>query len=300
MDRLERLVNLVALLADTDHPLGLEEIVGSVPGYAGSTEEAVRRSFERDKKALREMGIDVRAESRDALGTQGARPGYRIPKDATIPDPGLTVAERSAVAVASGLVWGEDGDEDSGGGLVDPLVATLLVAVTGRRSMSFEYGGLSGPGEVRRVEPRTLVFRAGTWYIVGRDLDAADERSFRVDRIVGGVSVGGAGGFARPESRSGQPVPRRPWEVGRRDPVEVVVAVRPERLWWVERETQGTRVDSVSLDGTEWPCLAVAVRDMTAFVVWVQGLGGDGVVTSPDSAVAEMRAELTHTRQVVA
>jgi hypothetical protein len=79
VDRLERLVNLVAALLDSERPLTREELRTRVGGYAAD-DEAFRRNFERDKDALRRMGMPVVAEplERDPGEEQV---GYRVPRD---------------------------------------------------------------------------------------------------------------------------------------------------------------------------------------------------------------------------
>ena len=61
MDRLERLVNLVAALIDTRQPLTRAEIRERIEGYSAD-DDAFRRNFERDKDLLRQMGIPVVTE----------------------------------------------------------------------------------------------------------------------------------------------------------------------------------------------------------------------------------------------
>src|SRR5207248_5237416 len=77
-DRLERLINLIAALLEAERPLTSEELHQRLPGYA-ENQAAFRRSFERDKDALREMGIPLALEAVDA--SQPHLEGYRIPKD---------------------------------------------------------------------------------------------------------------------------------------------------------------------------------------------------------------------------
>ena len=53
MDRLERLLNLVAALIDTDRPLTAEEIAGRVPGYPSPGP-----TFKRAKERRRDYTVD--------------------------------------------------------------------------------------------------------------------------------------------------------------------------------------------------------------------------------------------------
>ncbi|GIG37157.1 helix-turn-helix transcriptional regulator [Cellulomonas pakistanensis] len=82
---------------------------------------------------------------------------------------------------------------------VEPAVLTALgAAVRAREVLRFGYAGAGaggGPGSgasaadddddspTRRVEPHHLVARGGRWYLVAWDLDRADWRVFRADRI---------------------------------------------------------------------------------------------------------------------
>ena len=58
MARLERLVNLSAALLAADRALTAEELRERVPGYPDE-KSSFRRQFERDKDALRELGIPL-------------------------------------------------------------------------------------------------------------------------------------------------------------------------------------------------------------------------------------------------
>ena len=57
--KVERLINLVAILSDTMRPLTQHEIVNTVPGYNLNTKATSRRTFERDKDELRNLGFDI-------------------------------------------------------------------------------------------------------------------------------------------------------------------------------------------------------------------------------------------------
>ena len=75
---------------------------------------------------------------------------------------------------------------------VDPAVlVALTAAVRAREVLRFDHAAGpddAGPDDAaptppRRVEPHATVVRAGRWYLVGWDLDRADWRTFRVDRM---------------------------------------------------------------------------------------------------------------------
>ncbi len=85
--KLERLLNLTAALLETPRPLTADEVAARIFGYP-EDKTAFRRAFERDKEALREMGIPVEME--EIPHTDPPQQGYRIPKDRYyLRDPGL-------------------------------------------------------------------------------------------------------------------------------------------------------------------------------------------------------------------
>ena len=78
MRKVERLVNLIALLLDTRRPLTLDQVAELVPGYDASG-ESLRRMFERDKEELRSLGVPVERAPIDAWGSEE---GYFIDPEA--------------------------------------------------------------------------------------------------------------------------------------------------------------------------------------------------------------------------
>ena len=61
-ERVERLTNLLALLLETSAPLSLVEIAGELRGQYPEKDAAQRGAFERDKAALREIGVPIEQE----------------------------------------------------------------------------------------------------------------------------------------------------------------------------------------------------------------------------------------------
>ena len=83
--RVERVLNLLALMLDTRIPRTRDEYVREIAGYPKQT-EANRRAFERDKEILRGMGVPITMET---IG-DGNEVGYRVrPEDYCLPDLGL-------------------------------------------------------------------------------------------------------------------------------------------------------------------------------------------------------------------
>ncbi len=215
-DRLERVTDLLLVLLDACRPLSLREIADRVPGYPDS-HDARRQAFERDKRLLRDEGVPVLAESIEAE----EQVGYRVDPDAYyLPDLGLEPDEQAALNVAvagvhlaepigrealsklgMGGAWPRRGaplplvDLPLGDGL--PALPPLFEAVRTGAVVGFTYRGAA-----RSVDPAGIRFRGGHWYVVGRDRDRGEARTFRVDRIDDvpdgrGSGVGGAPGRLR-------------------------------------------------------------------------------------------------------
>src|SRR3954452_1925468 len=101
-EKLERLLNLTAALLETEKPLTASEVALKVSGYP-EDKTAFRRTFERGKDDLREMGIPIVMS--EIPHTDPPEMGYRIPKDQYyLRDPGLEPDELAALQLAASTV----------------------------------------------------------------------------------------------------------------------------------------------------------------------------------------------------
>jgi proteasome accessory factor B len=233
--RVERVLNLLALLLDTRRPLSREEIVRDVAGYPSDV-SANRRAFERDKEMLRSMGVPITVEP---LPGETAEVGYLVrPDEYYLPDLDLTGEETAALRVAVNAISlgsaasGEGALMKLGGlpGETDapiaslplvPSLATLYDAFRRRATVTFEYRG-----EPRTVEPWGLTSKRGHWYVVGYDHARHATRSFRADRVAGEIAVGDDDSFTAPDDfRPDDHVEDRAWMFGDTEPVTVDVLV---------------------------------------------------------------------------
>ncbi len=230
--RVERVLNLLALLLDTRRALTREEIVHDVAGYPPQI-TAYRRAFERDKETLRGMGVPLTTES---IG-DGSELGYRVrPEDYYLPDLGLDADESAALRVAvSAVSLGSHAGEGALlklGGLADeavapiaslpiaPALATLFEAFRARAVVKFTHRD-----RLRTIEPWGLTSKRGHWYVVGFDRDREAVRAFRADRIDGDVEVGEPDAFTAPaDFRPDDQVESRSWLLG--DDAAVTVRMR--------------------------------------------------------------------------
>ncbi|MPY64608.1 helix-turn-helix transcriptional regulator [Streptomyces spongiae] len=198
-----RLLQLLSLLQTPREWPG-----GELAGRLGVSRRTVRRDIDR----LRELGYPVQA-------TKGSDGGYRLVAGKAMPP--LVLDDEEAVAIAVGLRAGaghavEGVDEASvralakleqvlpsrlrhrvstlqaattpltsgDGATVAPETLTVMAsAVAGQERLRFAYRAGDGTETRRLTEPYRLVSTGRRWYLVAYDLDRADWRTFRVDRV---------------------------------------------------------------------------------------------------------------------
>ena len=303
MNRLERLLNLVAALLDANRPLTRAEISERVPGYGEG--ESARRAFERDKDALRAMGIPLVTEP-----VAGDRPdggdGYRIPRDRyELPDPGLAPDELAALHLAASTVrLGAGGGPGSPGeaavaiwklggatGASDPTapvaalpgsehLAVLFSALGERRRVSFRYRG-----DDRTVDPHRLSFASGHWYLIGHDHLRGERRNFRLDRLESAPEPGEPGAYERP-AQAPPTGPPAPWLMGDEDAVEGVVLVDAGQAEWAVAKAGAEAVRERRPDGSV--VLAMPVTNREAFRSFALGFLDHAEVLGPPELRADM------------
>ncbi|MFK5690647.1 helix-turn-helix transcriptional regulator [Ornithinimicrobium sp. LYQ92] len=177
------------------------------------------RTVRRDVDRLRELGYPVQT-------TRGPAGGYRLSPGADLPP--LLFDDEQAVAIAVALqtaTTGVSGVQDAAlralatirqvlpsrlrhrvdalqvtavptrGSLdrsaLDPEVLLQVgVCCRDHQQLRFDYVARDGTASLRRTEPHRLLSRGGRWYAVVWDLDRADWRTFRVDRMTPRIPVG--------------------------------------------------------------------------------------------------------------
>ncbi len=245
VNKLERLLNLTAVLLNSSRPLSADQIRRRVEGYPDSA-GAFHRAFERDKDDLRVMGIPLTVERVPA--TDPPVDGYRIdPDEYYLADPGLDPEELAALHLASlsvrvdgmaddtealwklgGLATEVNGSQrtatlrgsgerSSGPGVMqgvvanlptDPALVPIFQAITANEVVSFSYRG-----NIRTLDPWRLDFHRGRWYLTGHDHDRDGQRNFRLDRIEGEVERTGRPTVSE-RPAEGSEGPLRAWEFG--------------------------------------------------------------------------------------
>ena len=311
VDRIERLTNLLALLLETNEPKSLVEIAGELDGQYPETDQARRAAFERDKAALREIGVPIETEV-VAGGPYSGQTRYRIHRrayelaDLDLADDEMRALQVAVAAVRTGSGLGQEAIWKLGGALGEdrpsvsavvpdrPELPIIRTAVAARSTIEFSYRG-----QPRVLDPWGLLLRGGFWYVIGYDHDRQAQRTFRVDRFDGGVaaiSTRSAGSFERPDSFDPRTAfPADPKEIGHDafDGVEAEVHIDALRAAAIERELGSDRVLQRSADGI---VVRVPASNLPAFRSWVLGLLDHAVVLGPP----EIRAEIVAWLRVVA
>jgi len=224
----ERQFSLVLALVVTGAGLRKSEILSTVHGYAqryraGDREAlaSLERLFERDKRALKDLGVPIEMvdDPGDPGNNQLAR--YRIPKAAyDLPeDVSFTPGELAILGLAA-EVWREGSlSADSRRALtklrglgiaasdpvvgylplvraLEPALDPLRAAIQERRIVEFDYlkPADAAPSR-RRVSPLDLLHHHGRWLLAAADADGT-RKTFLVRRIVGDVRTTSAEAIA--------------------------------------------------------------------------------------------------------
>lgn len=246
-EKSERLLNLLIMLLIQRRPIPKARVRELL--YPDAGDEAFERMFERDKDDLRALGVPIEVDQLDAYFED--EPGYRVrPDELQLPDIELDADEAQVVGLAT-KVWeharlaeattGAVRKLTAAGIPVDPEALELVQprlgadepafdafweAARDHQAVEFEHGRPGQPVTARRLEPWGVVRHSGRWYVVGRDLDRADERVFRLSRVQGEPRpVGRPDAFEVPVGTDIRDVARRLVPAAPADPVTLLVRV---------------------------------------------------------------------------
>jgi predicted DNA-binding transcriptional regulator YafY len=283
-DKFERQMNLLAALLDAPRPISAEQIQERVAGYSAD-KDAFRRTFERDKDELRELGVPVQVATIPA--TFPEQQGYLVDRSVyELPELELEADEIAALRLAlqavrvgdpsahesesSAALWRLGGLAGGTAVAVDDEIAAipadhrqtqLFHAVLERRVCRFEYPSSGGVTE-RVVEPWRVGYERGHWYLTGFDQDRSDQRQFRLDRMSEKIVLGEPDGFS-----DSAPLPEgstyRPWDDGSADQVLAVVCVDADQAPWAAEMLGEHTV--VGVDGNGGTIFNVPITSWPAF-----------------------------------
>ncbi|MDA1362305.1 YafY family protein [Glycomyces luteolus] len=282
----------------------------------GVTVRTVRRDMER----LRELGYRIDS-------TAGVHGGYRLAAGASLPP--LLLSDEEAVAIAIGLRLVAAGRMRRGAefalsvlakleqvlparlrrrvsalapplqhapgssGVSSEVLTDLALACRDRERVRIGYTPAGGERQERRVEPHSLVPIGGDWYLVCWDLDRADWRTFRVDRVrdVEPLRVAFAPRALAPERVDALVTVARTWRPHAQDATAVldmpIGAFKAAFGEWA----QGAEADGS--ERTRWPVGSASVRDIAYGLSWLPA-GTPYRVELADADRDEMRKMLQH------
>jgi predicted DNA-binding transcriptional regulator YafY len=276
--------------------------------------EVSARTLRRDVDRLRELGYPVDA----ARGVAG---GYQLQAGAAVPP--LLLDDDEAVAIAVGLRTAAAGavagfEETSVRALakviqllpprlrkrIDALQAatspgifgdgpsidataltTIAMACRGEERLRFGYTTRDGDTATRLVEPHRLVSLGRRWYLICWDLDRADWRSFRVDRLTEPAATGAR--FRPREIPGGDFVAwirARLAAVPNRYAVSVLIGANADRVRLVTGHW--ATVQEVTADSCR---LRMNVDDLTWPVMILGVVGAHFTIESPDELHDKVR-----------
>jgi proteasome accessory factor B len=307
---LERLINLLALLLDARRPLTFEDIRQTLPeAYPQEDKASAKRQFERDKDTLRQIGIPIDVVPTDVFEVEE---GYVVSRERyELPDISFTPEEAAALFVAAG---GEEPDPQAaqavrklatgaeaglselmgvtatgGVDVSGPHLGAVADAAGRRRRVRFRYRPLEGEAGAREVDVWALVFRRGSWYLVGRDRGRDEIRSFRLSRIESQVRDSGEGEPPPEGFRAAEHLHAGPWGLGEPE-TTARVAFSPKVSWWALGGVAGARPLRTREDG--WVETEVPAGQGEAFVAWILSFGPDAVVLEPPEVRGAIVASL--------
>jgi proteasome accessory factor C len=317
-DKLIRQLSLVAFLMAERRAVTARDIKGQVEGYQEMSDEAFARRFYSDRAELIALGVPLHSQRDEYTGeelyTMRSERYFLPPLELTddelaalqtclyLLEGKFAYAEPLRLALQN-LALGRPGfaeaptDTAMRVEVLDPeyslemqgRLSKLEAAISKQRTVKFPYWSISRDEERERtVNPYALFQDAGAWYVVGLDLEAESERTFRVSRIRGEIR------FATRRERDFR-LPaefdvdryrgRPPWQIG--DAAgDARIEVTGDTAWWVER-TFGTKVE----DG-------VFVTDYSSLPLlasWVLRQDGRAVPQAPD----ELRKEVARGLRLV-
>ncbi|MGH3039214.1 MAG: helix-turn-helix transcriptional regulator, partial [Gaiellaceae bacterium] len=265
-DKLIRQLSLVAFLMAERRPLTAREIKSVVEGYSEMSDEAFARRFYSDRSELVALGVPLHSQRDEFTGEEL----YTLRAEQYfLPKLDLDDEELAALQIALHLLDGQFAyaeplrlalqnlalgrptqleaapesalrvevrdpdysDEMSG------RLTKLEGAISKQRTVRFTYWSISRDRtRERTVNPYALLPEAGSWYLIGRDLDEEDERTFRVSRIVGDIrfATRRERDFRMPEYDPSGFRGRQPWQYGEVKG-EAEIELDPDTAWWVER-----------------------------------------------------------------
>jgi len=275
----------VQRLRDLDYP------VHSVPGVAGGYRLGSGRALPPllldDEEAIAVVVSLRSAASYSVAGLSEASVSALAKLDQVLP---ARLRERTAALQQATVALTGPGP------VVDPEQLAALASACGRHQrLRVRYRNRSGSESVRTVEPHRLVSTGYRWYLMAFDIDRADWRTFRVDRITEAAEAGGR--FVPreppdPASFVARAVTSAPYRYQARVLVHAPAHVVAEEF---------SRTSGVVTDAGEKGCLLTTGSDsLGALTFHLAALGADFTVLEPPELISFIAATADRLGRVAA
>ncbi|MDE0231658.1 MAG: WYL domain-containing protein [bacterium] len=293
MRKRERLLNLLCLMWSSKRRFTREEIFRLMAPYRSyANPETARRTFERDKKTLRQVGFDIQtsqpdhgpatymlAQPTNALGEMELSDAERMSlavSVAMVKLGGALSVDRTLVKLGAGAPPGMAPMNVDMGELETGKVGELLRAVQTRSPVFFDYKG----SRREQVEPLRIVNRRGQWYVQAREGETV--KTFRIDRLSGLWVSPREDMYDVPPLAEGRSIlTAELWEFGSEDAVETIVRFDAAAAWYVRPRIPSSARIREEADGSL--TVNTTVTNRAAFFFWMLDFGGDGEILAPES-----------------
>lgn len=298
MNKRERLLNLLCLLWSSKYKFTREDIFRRMAPYRSyANAETARRTFERDKKSLRQVGFDIQtshpdegpatytlAQPNDELGELELSDSERMALAVSVASVrlgGALSVDRTLVKLGTGSPAGMAAMNVDMGHLETEKVHDLLGAVQNRAHIFFDYKGKRR----RQVEPLGIANARGRWYLQAREEGAV--KTFRIDRL-SGLYVS-----PREDMYDLIPLPEgpsiltaEPWEFGEEEAIEATVRFDKDAAWHVRPRLPSSARITEERDGSL--TVVTTVTNRAAFFFWMLDFAPHGEIVAPESLRLDM------------
>ncbi len=293
--KIERLVNLTIALLATKRYLTKSEIFRSIDGYEGNV-ESKERMFERDKDDLRNLGIEIEVGGFDPLFEDEA--GYRIRPESYQLQLGEISGVQLALLSLAAEAWrgaamdvlaqsailklqsiGIQSDLDClpaispriSAGEID--FSIIFQSIAQRKTITFDYLSDSMLVQKRTLNPYGVATRSGLWYLIGFDMDRAEVRTFRLDRVRDEIKL-----FKKSiqyEIPAGFDIEKSLGQIGAQE--LAVIDVRKGKAQILRQLAHEIA------DNNEWDRLTIGFSDLSTIVDLILWHGDDVFLIEPES-----------------
>src|SRR5215210_1045428 len=287
-------------------PLTARDVKGNVEGYSEMSDEAFARRFYSDRAELLALGVPLDSQRDEFTGEElyTLRKERYFLRELSLEDEELAALQTGLFLLEGNFAYseplrlalqnlalGRPGFQQPPTETADRVeirdvdyspetpgrLAKLESAISKQRTVKFGYRSISRDEERERtLDPYALLLDEGRWYVIGRDHDRNDIRTFRVSRIRGDIRLA-----TRRERDFRLPTDfdveayrgRANWQIG--DILgEARIEVAGDTAWWVERVYgRAGRIE----DGV----FATAYSSLDALARWILRQDGRAVPQAP-------------------